>query len=197
MGREMLLKGEFVCLRPLVALDAERTFNWRQSKRAALLNSGARSVVEQSLWISSRPNTEYNFVIMLNNGLPVGMLSLLGVNMQNQHAETGRFLIGDQEAVVGVPAAVEAMLLLYRFAFETLNLRRVFGTIANDNQLMIKWQVYFGMRREGVLRQHYFIDGKFQDAVCLGLLEDDYREVSLPRMTALIAASRRSLSMNT
>ena len=42
----------------------------------------------------------------------------------------------------------------------------------------------------GRLRHHYFIGGRFQDAICLGILAEEYRGVALPRMNALIATAR-------
>lgn len=184
------LRGKFVRLRPLRVDDAEQTFRWRQSDRAALINRGAASVAEQAAWIAARPRSEYNFVIELHDGRAVGMVSLVGIDFVHRHGEPGRFLIGEPELVRGIPAAVEAMLLVYELAFGELGLRRVHGTIAADNTQMIKWQKYLGMREEGRLRSHYFLNGKFQDAVCMGLLEDEYRRVTLPRMRALIAAAR-------
>jgi len=120
----------------------------------------------------------------------VGMLSLVDVDRTNRRAEPGRFLIGDDAAVQGVPAAVEAMKLLYELAFDELDLVRVCGIVAAGNTLMIKWQRFLGMREEGRLRSHLFLDGRFQDAVFLGLLVEDYRATTLPRMNALIAAAR-------
>jgi RimJ/RimL family protein N-acetyltransferase len=184
------LSGEFVDLRPLATSDAELTFGWRQSARAMLLNRGAATVAQQASWIASRPASEYNFIIQLKNGTPVGMLSLSGVDRVNSHAEPGRFLIGDEDAVRGIPVAAEAMLLLYGLAFDELGLHRVFGTVASDNARMIKWQLYMGMSEEGRLREHYFINGHYQDAVCFGLLEPDYRRRALPRLRAMVAAGR-------
>jgi hypothetical protein len=43
------------------------------------------------------------------------------------------------------------------------------------------------MREEGRLRRHYFIDGRFQDAIIFGLLAEEYRQSTLPKMNALIA----------
>jgi len=166
--------------------DAAITFGWRQAERARMLNAGAANVEQQASWIAGRPGSEYNYIIELNNGTPIGMLSLVGVDKTNRHAETGRFLIGEEEAAKGVPAAVEAMKLLYELAFDELKLVRVHGTVASENKLMLKWQKYLGMKEEGRLRQHYFIDGSWQDAVCLGLLEEEYRSVSLPRMAVLM-----------
>ena len=194
MSNMKTLTGEFVSLRPLGVEDAEMTLKWRQSQRAINQNQGAGTLAAQRAWISSRPDSEYNFVIELKDGTPVGMLSLVGVNQVNRHAEPARFLIGEEEACRGFPVAVEAMKLLYEFAFDTLQLVRVHGTIASDNKPMYKWQCYLGMKEEGRLRRHYFINNHFQDAICMGLLEDEYRRISLPRMRALIAAGRSNIN---
>jgi diamine N-acetyltransferase len=185
------LRGEFVTLRPLREDDAEITLAWRLGDRAGLLNRGAATAEAQAGWIRSRPDTEHNFVIELEDGRPVGMLSLIAVDEHNRHGESARFLIGDEEAVRGVPAAVEAMKLLYELAFDRLGLERVWGTVAAENRRMIKWQRYLGMREEGRLRNHYLIGGRFQDAVCLGILAEEYRGQARPRMEALIAAGRK------
>jgi RimJ/RimL family protein N-acetyltransferase len=81
------------------------------------------------------------------------------------------------------------MKLLYQFTFDDLKLHRVHGTVVADNRLMIKWQKFLGMKEEGILRQHYLIGGEYRDAICLAMLEDDYRAVALPRMNALIGRS--------
>jgi diamine N-acetyltransferase len=167
------------------------TFRWRQTERAALLNRGARTVAEQAAWIAARPAAEHNFIIeVLSTGRPVGMLGLTDIDLANRRAEPGRFLIGEPQAVQGIPVAVEAMKLLYELAFDRLGLLRVYGTVVADNPLMLKWQKYLGMKEEGRLRSHYFMNGRFQDGICLGLLVDEYRAVTLPKMRALIAAAR-------
>lgn len=185
------LSGAFVNLRLLSVDDALITFQWRQSQRAFLLNKGAQSVDEQARWIQNRPASEYNFIIETKAREPVGMLSLVDVDPVNKRAESARFLIGDEEKVKGIPAAVESMKMLYEFAFNALGFQRIYGTIASDNALMIKWQKYLGMKEEGRLRNHYFINGTFQDAVFLGILADEYRTVALSKMNSLIAMATK------
>lgn len=189
---DRVLRGEFVDLRPLEAADAELTFGWRSAPRARFLNTGARTVEEQARWIAGRPDSEHNYVIQLKDARPVGMVSLTGIDRVNRHGEPGRFLIGDEAAVQGIPVAVEAMKLIYRLAFDELGLLRVHGTVAATNTLMVKWQKFLGMREEGRLRQHLFLDGTFHDAVLLGLLVEEYRTTTLPRMDVLMAAARTS-----
>lgn len=190
----MELCGQYVVLRPLRIDDAELTLAWRRSDRGALLNRGAVNAAEQAEWIASRPTNELNFVIQLRSGQPVGMLSLIAIDEMNRRAEAARFLIGEPDAVRGLPVAVELMKLLYQLAFDQMGLRRVHGTVVADNRLMLKWQKFLGMKEEGRLRQHYFIGGRFRDAICVGMLEEEYRTVALPRMNALIATARSGQS---
>jgi RimJ/RimL family protein N-acetyltransferase len=187
--RKLELCGEHVILRPLRVEDAELTLAWRLSDRASLLNRGATSVAGQAEWIASRPSTEVNFVIQLRSGKPVGMLSLVGIDQTNRRAEPARFLIGEPEAVRGMPVAIESMKLLYELAFDHMKLHRVHGTVVADNQKMLRWQKFLGMKEEGRLREHYLIGGRYRDAICVGMMEDEYGTVALPRMKALIGTA--------
>jgi RimJ/RimL family protein N-acetyltransferase len=193
MGK-LVLRGEFIDLLPLAEEHAALTFAWRNSERAMHLNRGVSDIAQQAQWIAGRPSEEHNFVVALKDGRLVGTVSLCSIDTQHQHGESGRFLIGDEDAVRGIPVAVEAMKMLYELAFDGLKLRRVFGSIASDNKLMMKWQKFLGMKEEGRLRSHYFIGGHFQDAVMFGILEEEFRRIALPRMQSLITAGRNAAS---
>ena len=163
--QSLILKGEFINLRPLCIDDAERTFLWRHAQRAKFLNAAAVSIEDQAAWIAGRPLSEYNFIIELKNGNPVGMLSLTSIDMTSRQGEPGRFLIGDEEAVRGLPVAVEAMKLLYELAFKQLGLVRLYGVVAANNQLMLKWHKYLGMKEESRLKNHLCLGGRFIDGI--------------------------------
>ncbi len=185
--KSVILNGHYIDLRPLSISDAERTFHWRQSERARHLNAGAASVEQQAKWIAARPAGEYNWIIHLKDGTPIGMLSLVDIDTYNSRAETGRFLIGEEEKAKGLPVAVEAMGLLYEFAFNTLGLSRLFGMISANNGRMVKWQKYLGMVEEGRLRSHYRTEVGAHDAVVLGILREEYQATFIPRARALMA----------
>lgn len=42
------------------------------------------------------------------------------------------------------------------------------------------------MKEEGRLRKHYYINGRFQDAVYFGLLVDEYRNITLTSLNNMI-----------
>ena len=183
---DVVLKGRFINLRPLESKDAELTLSWRLSSRSRYLNAGAQSVEAQEKWISSRANSEFNFIIELKDETSVGMISLIDINNTHRRAEPSRFLIGNEKAVEGAPAAAEAMKLLFGFAFDELKLLRMYGTVAADNTKMTTWNKFLGMKEEGRLRNHLFLDGKFMDAIFLSLLEPEYREITIPRLEWLL-----------
>ena len=117
------------------------------------------------------------------------------MTIKKKEAESSRFLIGNEVASRGIPAAVEALKLLYQISFIELKLERIYGTIASDNKLMIKWQKYLGMREDKRLEGHYFLNNKLQDAVCLSILASDYHLVALPKMMVLIATARKGINL--
>ena len=190
LGQAPRLVGEYVVLRPLTADDAEITHGWRHGARAGRLNRAAATVADQARWIAARPAGEFNYIIEMIGGPPIGMLSLVNIDLSHRRAESARFLIGDEAAAKGAPAAVEAMKLLYELAFDRLGLERIYGVIEAGNQRMVKWQKYLGMVDEGRLRRHLVMDGKFVDLVCLGLQHEEYRAVTVPRINGLMAMGR-------
>jgi diamine N-acetyltransferase len=191
---EIFLSGEFINLRALHTNDTEVTFKWRKSQRAKFLNSGATTIEQQRQWIAARPSSEFNFIIELKrDGAAVGMISLTNIDKENLHAEPGRFMIGEEDLVRGIPAAVEAVKIIYEFAFYELGLVRLYGIIAANNLLMIKWHKYMGMKVEGQLRNHLKQGDIFRDGILIGLLVEDFQKITLPRANSLIILARTNL----
>ena len=210
-GNLGVLKGKYVTLRPLTVEDAELTQSWRMSGRAFLLNKGAQTVEEQAAWIASRPfdpKREMNFVMVLSpqpsvyaTGAivpeelrrvpqPVGMISLVDIDLVHGRAEPGHLLIGEPEAVKGIPVVFEACKLLYELAFDTLGLHRLYGPIASGNGDMLTYHKYLGFTVEGRQRDHYLLNGKRHDAVMIGMLEDEYRTIALPKLNRMIGVEK-------
>jgi RimJ/RimL family protein N-acetyltransferase len=189
----MILNGRFVTLRPLGVNDAEITQKWRTSGRAFLLNRGAQTVEEQREWIAARPlGRELNFIQELTEtSQPVGMISLVDIDLVHRRAEPSHFLIGEPDAVKGIPVALEAIKLLYHLAFDSLGLHRLYGPMSEENKEMLRFHLALGMKEEGRQRDHYFLNGHWQDAILIGMLEDEYRTIAKPRIEALIRSMSR------
>ena len=186
-----VLRGDMTTLRPLGVGDAEITLKWRLSPRAKFLQRGAQTVEAQRSWIRARGDAgDFNFIIEYRDR-PVGMVSLVEINLQHRTVEPGRLLIGEQEVVGQAPVAFEAELLLYDYAFDELGMHKLYGLVIEDNVGMLKTRLYLGYKQDGVLRDHFIFDGEHRDAIAISLLEREYRACYRDRLLKLISLFSR------
>lgn len=182
----MQLAGKFATLRELIPEDAEMTFRWRHCQRAHSLNKGASTIEQQRQWILARKNyEELNFIIQYKD-IPVGMIALQDISKMHKSAMTGRFLIAEQAIVGSAPVAFETELLLLDYAFDVLKLHKIYGLVREDNMGVLRLRSYLGYHQDGVLRDHYFMDGKYINAVAFSLLVNEYRKLCRPKMESMI-----------
>jgi RimJ/RimL family protein N-acetyltransferase len=108
------------------------------------------------------------------------MLSLVGIDERSQSAEPARFIIERQFSKGGF--AVSAMAILYDFAFRKLGLKLLVGHIAEANEAMLRWHLYFGMEVTGKAESRMDIRGFGKSMVSMELRADRYRSFTQPRM---------------
>ncbi len=70
----------------------------------------------------------------------------------------------------------EALAEVIRYGFEEMKLNRIEALVGPGNVPSLKLMERFGFTKEGVLRSHYFKNGKMEDSVCFGLLRDEYKQ---------------------
>ena len=171
---DIVLFGNIVRLRLLREQDAEITFRWRHSERAKYLNQGATTVEEQRNWILRNAESgDLNFVIEFQRS-PVGMLSLVDIDHTNHSCSTGRLLIGEEVVVGNAPVVFDAERVLLDYAFEELRIHSIYGPVMGTNTGVLKLRRYLHYQQAGVYKDHYFVDGKYVDAILFSLLKDDY-----------------------
>src|SRR5258708_17092285 len=90
LGQAPRLVGEFVLLRRLTVEDAEITHRWRHDARALHLNRSAATVADQARWIVGRPAREFNYIIEMIGGPPLGMRSPVTTDFANRRGRSAR-----------------------------------------------------------------------------------------------------------
>lgn len=110
--------------------------------------------------------------IVEKGGEPIGMVGLVGINFNNKRAE---LQIGFPQAKY-YGAAIEVPLLVLNFAFEVMELHKVYSYIYSDNPRAQKNSEHFGFKREGFLVDHVFdpTTKKWLSLSMNSLLRDDY-----------------------
>jgi RimJ/RimL family protein N-acetyltransferase len=101
----------------------------------------------------------------------VGTCTIFHIDHDHRRAEIG-FAIGRADWRKGY--ASDAVTALVRFAFDQLDLHRLEADPDPQNQGSIRVLERQGFRREGLLRERYFLNEQPQDAAYYGLLRREW-----------------------
>jgi [ribosomal protein S5]-alanine N-acetyltransferase len=69
----------------------------------------------------------------------------------------------------------EALSTIIPYGFNTMNLHRIEAMTATDNMASINTLLKFGFVKEGVLREHYLVNGVMEDSVMFSLLKREFK----------------------
>ena len=159
-------------LAPFQADDLEPLFTWMQDRDYRLDSGGFNFVSrEQHLrWFSAAQQGGDRLVLSVRrdaDGGLVGLVQLVNINRIYSNAELRIRLDPTQ---LGKGYGTAATRLLCEHAFRDLNLHRVYLHVLASNARAVRCYEKVGFQVEGRLREHSFVDGKYQDFMVLGLL---------------------------
>lgn len=106
------------------------------------------------------------------DGAVVGTATLAHVDRRHRRAEVG-FAV--TRRLWGRRIVSRTLPVLVAHAFETLDLHRLEADVDPENSPSLQVLEHNGFRREGHLRERYTQDGRWHDAVLLGLLRYEWR----------------------
>jgi RimJ/RimL family protein N-acetyltransferase len=173
-----MLKGSLVRLRPVESSDTERCWRWMNDKEVTLyLNHGTPvSRAEQQAWVEKvalqTPPPEMTLAIDTLEDRHIGIISLEGIENVNRLAELG-IVIGDRE-YWSRGYGRDAILTLLRFAFNEMNLNRVWLDVHEDNARAIACYRKCGFIEEARLRQHRYKLGRYRDSLIMAVLRHEF-----------------------
>ena len=130
---------------------------------------------EQAEWFRTL-NTKKNLAlsVFLKEGKETkicGTVGLYDIDTRHMRA-TWRIRLSPE--VQGKGIGFEATAMTMKYGFDTLNLNRIVSNSMADNAAIIKMTQKLGFTDEGVLRKHYFFNGKYNDAIQFGILREEF-----------------------
>jgi UDP-4-amino-4,6-dideoxy-N-acetyl-beta-L-altrosamine N-acetyltransferase len=165
-----------IILRDLAQGDIEMVRNWRNSPDVAkyMYTENQITVEQQQAWFDSvKDNSSCKYWIISYNGNDIGVASLTGIS-QSLSSCYWAFYLGDAGIQgAGIGSKVEYNVLEY--VFNELKLNKLRCEVITFNDKVITMHEKFGFRREAYYRQHVKKDGKWQDAVGLAMLRDEWK----------------------
>lgn len=139
-----ILLGKTIKMRAMEERDAEITFQMRNNpEKSRFLNAPPKSVEDQRQYIEKQRKMadDYYFIIEDLDGNPIGMKAFSHYDLGKRTVESGRFMgFGNQIQ------HIEALVMGFDFAFDILNVDRVFMTVLEHNTSMHSLQQRMGAR---------------------------------------------------
>ncbi len=175
-------------MRALERRDLERRYAWLNDWSIVRFYGSfgfkVQSFEELVHWYEKRISENYSDYIELSIETKeeqkyIGWTIFTGIDWKNQLAEY-RILIGDKN-YWSKGYGQEATALILAYAFNELNLNRVFLRVDHRHAGGIKAYEKSGFQREGVLRQEIFSEGEFHDSVLMSILKKEYLENKLSK----------------
>jgi RimJ/RimL family protein N-acetyltransferase len=110
----------------------------------------------------------------------IGTCTLFNFDQAHRRAEIGFAL---RRTAWGHGLATEAIGLLLRFSFDSLDLHRLEADTDPMNERSLRLLERQGFQREGILRERWHHLGKIRDAIFLGLLRSEWTGAGAARPT--------------
>lgn len=160
--------------------DVNLIHQWKNSDELNEMTVGLnkKTTLEDDLrWLNSikdhHPYYAYWAICSKETGKMIGYASLVNIHYINSSAETGAILIGDPDYNDGY-AWIESVLFLFEYAFERLNLNRLYGKSLVGHKVSNLVEPLMFMKQEGVLRQAAYKNGRYYDVSYAGILKCEY-----------------------
>ncbi|MDQ3169051.1 MAG: GNAT family N-acetyltransferase [Acidobacteriota bacterium] len=173
------ISGERVRLRPLVETDVPALYAvfsdpdvmryWSSPPLESV--AAARALLDDIHAHFARKTLFQWGIVRADDDLVIGTTTIFQIDPDHRRAEIG-FALGREHRGRGY--ASDAVTSLIRFAFDTLDLHRLEADPDPQNAASIAVLKKQGFKREGFLRERYFLSGKPQDAEYYGLLRREW-----------------------
>ena len=175
--------------------DAKLIHQWKNNDELNELTIGLNkktSMEDDQQWVNNHkdhhPYYAYWAICDIKTDRMIGNTSLINIHYINSSAETGAILIGDPDYNDGF-AWIETVLFLFEYAFERLNLNRIYGQSIIGHKISNLVEPLMFMTQEGVLRQATYKNGHYYDISFAGILRSEYflhKEAGDYEMTAIL-----------
>jgi RimJ/RimL family protein N-acetyltransferase len=174
--------NDMVYLRALEIDDYKTSVKWRNDPEIDPKIGGPKYFVSseyEKRWVENQIFNSGDDVVLAicvqKTNEYIGNVYIRNINWINRSAESS-ILIGNKD-FWGKGIALEALKLILEFAFYERNLERITALILESNTISLKLHEKCGYKKEGLLRNAIYKDGRFQNQYILSVLRSDFENV--------------------
>lgn len=174
-----MLRGDKIQLRAVEHDDLPRMRDWRNQPqlRRHFREFRELSLTNQDQWFARMTSSANDFMFVIERAAdrePLGVSGLVYVHWVLRSADISLYLGADDLYIDGVGGyAEDAARTLIRYAFDNLNLHKVWTELYSFDTKKVELFTRLGFHRDGVLRDNAFEDGRYHDSYIYSLLQTD------------------------
>jgi len=168
-------KNKRFFLRPIEREDIPLIKSWRNSDLVLPYVREYRllSLAQIEKWYNTMIDSDkFEMFVMSDNDTPIGICGMTYINWQNRHADL-HFAIYNNFEWIDEVYAPKFYEIISKYAFEDLNLNKIYVEVYEHDNKKIKFFKNNGFRQDARLRQHYFHKGEYLDSLILSLLRSE------------------------
>ncbi|MBM7578651.1 GNAT family N-acetyltransferase [Jeotgalibacillus terrae] len=165
-------------LRKVTEEDTEIYHSWRNNPEVMKNTSPSMDQYTKAdtaafiQMISGASDAKSYMIELKETSQPIGIISLIHIDYKNRHAECVIDL-GEQKQW-GKGFGREAMQLLLAYAFEELNLHKVYLRVFSFNERAVRLYKKLGFEIEGEQRDQLFRDGDWHSVILMGIFQETF-----------------------
>lgn len=179
--KSYFLKGNLIYLREVRLSDVNDSYYYwlndpevNQYLETRYFPRSKENIAEYVKSMDGNPNSVFLAICLVKNDLHIGNIKLGPINWVHRFADVSLVIGNKMYWRKGV--ATEAISLVTKFAFNSLNLHKLKAGCYADNTGSAKAFERVGFKREGILKKQWFFKGKFMDETLLGLVNRDWKQ---------------------
>lgn len=175
-----MIEGKKVRIRAIEKSDVDEIMKWVNDPEVIdnLLVRYPVSRYQEEKWIEKALDATNQrnkvFAIETKDGTYLGGIGLHRIDWENRNAEVG-IVIGKKDHW-NKGYGTDAMMTILDFAFNRMNLHRVYLRVYDFNLRGIKSYEKCGFKREGILRDDLYAHGKYHDTIIMGILKGEFKK---------------------
>ncbi len=178
-----MIIGDGVGLRQLEEEDLGALRDWRNRAHYRKYFREYREInmVDQRKWFLAFVTNDHRTlmfgVVDLATSELIGVCGLSYINWVHRHADLSLY-IGKDDLYIDTGDrgyAWRTLDALLRYGFDEINLHKVWSEIYAFDEQKHRLFTAYGLGQDGVLRENYFYDGRYQDSHIYSILDRDWR----------------------
>ncbi|NME95936.1 GNAT family N-acetyltransferase [Clostridium cochlearium] len=174
-----MIKGEKVYLKAIDREELPYLMNWRNRPdfRKYFREYREINLDMQEKWYEDKVIKDDSTIMFsikdVENNELLGCCGLCYINWIHRYADLSLYIGWNNEYIDDKGYALEACKLLFNYAFNELNLNKIWTEIYEFDDKKKSLYDSLGFKVDGVLRKNYFYNGKWWNSYILSLLKDD------------------------